>query len=204
MTGRGQMTVVAVVLAAIGVGAFAFTHTIGRDLSPLGVGKTAPQFHAATLDTPPRVKSLSDYRGQVVLVNIWATWCEPCRIEIPSIERLYRDYGPKGLKVVAVSVDTTRGSRDSSVRRHDGNDVRCAARLDRHHRAAVPDHRLSGDGDSRSRWCDPQEGRCRDRLGFRGQSEADRASPRGIARSSHDAHPRHRDFVRRDVGVRAG
>src|SRR5579875_612990 len=105
MTARGQLAVVAVVLAAIGAGAFAFTRTIGRDLSPMGVGKTAPMFRASTLDTPPRERSLADYRGQVVLVNIWATWCEPCRVEIPSIERLYRDFGPRGLKVVAVSVD---------------------------------------------------------------------------------------------------
>jgi peroxiredoxin len=41
----------------------------------------------------------------VVLLNIWATWCDPCRVEMPSIERLHERLGPKGLKVVAVSID---------------------------------------------------------------------------------------------------
>jgi peroxiredoxin len=41
----------------------------------------------------------------VVLLNIWATWCAPCRVEMPSIERLYRELGPRGLAVVAVSID---------------------------------------------------------------------------------------------------
>jgi thiol-disulfide isomerase/thioredoxin len=52
-----------------------------------------------------RPVSLSSLRGQVVLVNIWATWCGPCRDEMPSMERLHRELGPRGLKIVAVSVD---------------------------------------------------------------------------------------------------
>lgn len=105
MTGRGQLGVVATVLIVVAVIGFGITRALGNELSPLGVGSRAPDFHAATLDTPPRQKSLADYKGQVVLVNVWATWCEPCRVEIPSIERLYRTYGPKGLRVVAVSID---------------------------------------------------------------------------------------------------
>jgi len=50
-----------------------------------------------------------------VLLNIWATWCQPCQVEMPSIERLYKAYGPMGLKVVAVSVDDFVGT--DSVRR---------------------------------------------------------------------------------------
>ena len=52
-----------------------------------------------------REKSLADYRGKVVLLNVWATWCEPCRVEMPSIEKLHREFGPHGLAVVAISVD---------------------------------------------------------------------------------------------------
>src|ERR1044072_8500985 len=49
---------------------------------------------------------LSQYKGQVVLVNFWATWCGPCRIEIPSLIGLYRDYKERGLVVLGVSVDS--------------------------------------------------------------------------------------------------
>ncbi|MDQ6611357.1 MAG: TlpA family protein disulfide reductase, partial [Gemmatimonadota bacterium] len=55
------------------------------------------------------------YKGQVVLLNVWATFCVPCRTEMPSIEALYKDFKPKGLKVVAVSVDApgkTQAIRD--------------------------------------------------------------------------------------------
>jgi thiol-disulfide isomerase/thioredoxin len=75
------------------------------ELAPVGVGVEAPEFKVVTLDSIPKQKTLDDYRGQVVLINIWATWCGPCRIEMPSIEQVHRDLGPKGLKVVAISVD---------------------------------------------------------------------------------------------------
>lgn len=105
MTGRQQLGVVAIVLIAIAGIGFAITRALGTELHPLGTGTRAPDFHAMTLDTPPEQKSLADYKGQVVLINVWATWCQPCRVEMPSIERLYRAYGPKGLRVVAVSID---------------------------------------------------------------------------------------------------
>lgn len=105
MTGRGQLGVVVVVLVAVAAIGFAVTRALGNELTPLGAGTKAPDFRAATLDTPPKEKSLADYKGQVVLVNVWATWCQPCRVEMPSIERLYKTYGPKGLRVVAVSID---------------------------------------------------------------------------------------------------
>jgi thiol-disulfide isomerase/thioredoxin len=43
--------------------------------------------------------------GKVTLINIWATWCIPCRAEMPAIEKLYRELGPKGLRILAVSID---------------------------------------------------------------------------------------------------
>jgi peroxiredoxin len=49
---------------------------------------------------------LSQYKGQVVLLNFWATWCRPCRFEIPSLNTLYRDYKERGFVVLGVSVDS--------------------------------------------------------------------------------------------------
>jgi peroxiredoxin len=105
VTGRQQLGVVAIVLIAVAAIGFAITRVLGTELTPMGVGTRAPDFQAATLDTPAKQVSLADYKGRVVLINIWATWCQPCRVEIPSIERLYRAYGPRGLNVVAVSID---------------------------------------------------------------------------------------------------
>lgn len=119
MTGRQQLGIVAIVLAAVAAIGFVITRTLGTELTPLGAGTRAPGFSAVTLDTPPRELSLADYKGRVVLVNIWATWCQPCRVEIPSIERLYRAYGPKGLNVVAVSIDDPGSERAIRAFVHD-------------------------------------------------------------------------------------
>jgi len=73
--------------------------------SRVSPGSPAPDFRAVTLDAHPVTKGIADYRGEVVLLNLWATWCGPCEWEMPGIEALYRDFGPKGLKVVGVAVD---------------------------------------------------------------------------------------------------
>jgi thiol-disulfide isomerase/thioredoxin len=105
MTSRRTIVIVGVI-AAIGVALFAGLKSgLTMEFKPIGVGVDAPDFKVVTLDSVPRTKTLGDYKGQVLLVNIWATWCAPCRVEMPSIESLHRDYGPKGLKIIAISVD---------------------------------------------------------------------------------------------------
>jgi peroxiredoxin len=105
MTVKQQWSIVALVVLVLGGGLFAATRILGDELFPVSVGSRAPNFRAQTLDAAPVQRTLGDYRGQVVLLNVWATWCAPCRVEMPSIEELQRSMGPKGLKIVAVSID---------------------------------------------------------------------------------------------------
>jgi len=109
MTARGQLGAVAGVVAVLAV-AFAFAnHFIVRQFALVTIGSHAPDFRAVPVASSPgtgaRAKTLRDYEGDVVLLNIWATWCAPCRVEMPSIEALERAYGARGLHIVAVSVD---------------------------------------------------------------------------------------------------
>src|SRR5512147_678371 len=98
MTSRQQWGVVGGVIALLAVVLFVITRVYGSELFPVGVGTKAPEFTARTLDAAPVTKHLESYRGQVVLLNIWATWCGPCRVEMPSIEQLQQSMADKGLK----------------------------------------------------------------------------------------------------------
>ncbi len=104
MSRTAQWVVVAVVAALLAAGT-ALGARLGGAPAQVRVGAPAPPFQAATLDGTARRKSLDDYRGQVVLINLWATWCGPCVVEMPSIQRLYDRFRDAGLKVVAVAVD---------------------------------------------------------------------------------------------------
>ena len=73
------------------------------DARPAGVGEAAPAFTATTLDGG--TVDLGAWRGHAVLVNFWATWCAPCRKELPMFETLYRRHRSQGLEVVAISID---------------------------------------------------------------------------------------------------
>ncbi|MGI9175785.1 MAG: TlpA disulfide reductase family protein [Rhodothermales bacterium] len=63
----------------------------------------APSFALPQLDS--ETLRLSDYRGRVVLLNFWATWCPPCRAEIPDLNQLQDELGPAGLEVIGISLD---------------------------------------------------------------------------------------------------
>ena len=66
-------------------------------------GQTAPDFELKSLDGT-KVK-LSDFRGKAVLLNFWATWCGPCKIEMPWFVELQKQYGSQGLQIVGVAMD---------------------------------------------------------------------------------------------------
>src|SRR5476649_1084842 len=67
------------------------------------VGKLAPDFHVTTFDGT--MLSLSDFKGQVVVLNFWATWCEPCRTELPLLNSYFRLRKEAGLRVLAVTTE---------------------------------------------------------------------------------------------------
>ena len=69
----------------------------------------APQFKLR--DVNGRTVRLSDYKGKVVLVNFWATWCPPCRAEMPDLVRLQRDHGKEGLQIIGITYPPERKTR---------------------------------------------------------------------------------------------
>ena len=75
-------------------------------LSPLAFAEVAPNF--SLRDMNGKQVSLEDYRGQVVLLNFWATWCGPCKVEMPHLQAMYTDFSDKGFVVLAVSTDDAR------------------------------------------------------------------------------------------------
>ena len=74
------------------------------------IGAPAPSYAATSIDGDS--VSLASQRGQVVLLNIWATWCHPCRAEIPELRAIHDQYRDRGLQLVGVSVDAD-GSDDA-------------------------------------------------------------------------------------------
>lgn len=103
MTNRQQWTLVAgVVMTAIfGV---ALAIKLRPQLNLLGVGSRAPEFSAVDLRAA-RPVTLADYGGKVLLLNVWATWCGPCIDEMPSMERLHRQFEGTDFLVLGVSID---------------------------------------------------------------------------------------------------
>lgn len=81
-------------------------------LTAAGAVLAAPQASKNTVSRDPKIidaqgfqKLLEQNRGKAVLVNFWATWCEPCRDEYPMLNELAKQYGPEGLKIIGVSMD---------------------------------------------------------------------------------------------------
>jgi cytochrome c biogenesis protein CcmG/thiol:disulfide interchange protein DsbE len=97
-----QWTMIGIVVAALALGAAALTW-----VAPSGgveINREVPNFRVMDLATRDSV-TLEDYRGSVTLVNIWATWCLPCRDEMPSMQALYDALGSRGFRIAAISID---------------------------------------------------------------------------------------------------
>lgn len=112
MAARGQWIAVGGILGGItfAVGAALL---LTPDISLVSPGTRAPDFRAVDLATGDTVR-IARYEGEVVLLNIWATWCAPCEQEMPSMQRLHEALADSGLHIVAVSVD--QGNRDAVAR----------------------------------------------------------------------------------------
>jgi cytochrome c biogenesis protein CcmG/thiol:disulfide interchange protein DsbE len=77
----------------------------GPDVQRVEVGARAPDFRAVDLATGDSVSLRERYHGAVTLVNVWATWCVPCRVEMPAMEKVYQSLAPRGFRIAAVSID---------------------------------------------------------------------------------------------------
>jgi cytochrome c biogenesis protein CcmG, thiol:disulfide interchange protein DsbE len=99
-----QWSVVLAIVAGLGLGAFALVR-FGPEVEGVEVGKHAPDYRTVRLGTRDSVSIHAEAREHVTLVNIWATWCIPCRVEMPAIEQLQQAMGPRGLRILSVSVD---------------------------------------------------------------------------------------------------
>lgn len=99
-----QWVMVGLVVAGLGLGAWALTRYAPP---PEGaqIGMRAPDYTVANVMTGDSIALRSGYEGKVVLINVWATWCIPCRKEMPSMERLWTAFKDDGFAIAAVSVD---------------------------------------------------------------------------------------------------
>jgi peroxiredoxin len=107
---RGWMMLVAVSLLLLGV-FLVIVQGRGSKAAPEirpEVGYLAPDFSLPSLGG--QTVRLSDLRGKAVLLNFWATWCAPCRLEMPTMDKAYQEYKSRGLEILAVSLDAGSNS----------------------------------------------------------------------------------------------
>lgn len=107
---RSNKLVIVLVSIAILALAFGVVWMQSSKYEPLTVGKVAPDFNLPDLNE--KEIRLSDFRGKVVFLNFWATWCKPCREEMPSMEILYKNFEKDGLVILAISIDRVTTKKD--------------------------------------------------------------------------------------------
>ena len=102
------------VLAVIGLLAFGL---IKKGDDPLQAGDPAPDAQLSSLDGSAQ-GSIADYRGDWVLVNVWASWCDPCRDEAPALERFYRAHRADDFTVLGIDTQDDSRSADGFIREY--------------------------------------------------------------------------------------
>ena len=92
----------------------------GKPLKPIPVGEMAPDW--TLLDQSGRAHRLSDYRGQIVILNFWASWCGYCKLGIPALQKIYEKYKARGVAVLGVSFQEVEGVDPVSYLKSKGAD----------------------------------------------------------------------------------
>jgi thiol-disulfide isomerase/thioredoxin len=90
--------------------------------APFAIAASADRMPAPAIALPDRSGSLiplQSFRGRVVLLDIWASWCPPCRVAFPAYDALYREYRARGFDVLAVNVDEKRSAADDFLKGRD-------------------------------------------------------------------------------------
>jgi cytochrome c biogenesis protein CcmG, thiol:disulfide interchange protein DsbE len=102
------------VLAAIGLLAYGL---LSKGGSTVAVGDPAPDKQLSQLGGSGSGE-IADYRGRWVLVNFWASWCEPCKAEAPALESFQKEHAPQGFTVLGINLDDNTGDATDFVRRY--------------------------------------------------------------------------------------
>jgi peroxiredoxin len=99
-----------ILVVVVIVGALALAKPFRLESRGVEVGDRVPDYAAS--DLAGATVSFEDHLGEVVLVNVWATWCGPCRVEMPSIQAAHERYRDRGFTVLAISIDAGPGYRE--------------------------------------------------------------------------------------------
>lgn len=99
-----QWIVVLLIVGGLVLGAAALVR-VGSGIERVEVGSEMPDFTVSDPHTRDSVSLREHYKGSVTLVNIWATWCVPCRTEMPAMEEVYKAYQDRGFRIAAISID---------------------------------------------------------------------------------------------------
>jgi thiol-disulfide isomerase/thioredoxin len=107
---RAPLALAAVFALLAGIGVYSFLHPASPPSTPADTAGPPPQLvdriPTFTLaDARNRPRTLQDWPDRALIVNFWATWCAPCRREIPLLQQLQREHGPEGFQVIGIAVD---------------------------------------------------------------------------------------------------
>lgn len=105
MRGRHLLTFVVVALLALSGGYFVSNALSNRTATVPPAGAATALLDAVMPDLTGAPQKLAQWKGKVIVVNFWATWCEPCREEIPALIDVQRQWGGKGVQIVGIAVD---------------------------------------------------------------------------------------------------